>query len=61
MILAGALTLAGITGATAFITETKVAAATQEQKFTKFYSLQTGVVLSKNLFSFKGTRVNNST
>ena len=42
MILAGALTLAGITGATAFITETKVAAATQEQKFTKFYSLQTG-------------------
>ena len=41
MILAGALTLAGITGATAFIPETKVAAA-QEQSFTKFYSLQTG-------------------
>lgn len=32
MILAGALTLAGITGA----------AAAQEQSFTKFYSLQTG-------------------
>ena len=42
MILAGALTLAGITGATAFIPETKVAAAAQEQSFTKFYSLQTG-------------------
>ena len=42
MILAGALTLAGITGATAFIPETKAAAATQEQSFTKFYSLQTG-------------------
>ncbi|AFQ09616.1 TPA: hypothetical protein ACG05V_004249 [Bacillus pacificus] len=42
MILAGALTLAGITGATAFIPETKAAAATQEQNFTKFYSLQTG-------------------
>ena len=41
MILAGALTLAGITGATAFIPETKVSAA-QEQSFTKFYSLQTG-------------------
>ncbi len=35
MILAGALTLAGITGATAFIHETKVAAAAQEQSFTK--------------------------
>lgn len=42
IILAGALTLAGITGATAFIPETKAAAATQEQSFTKFYSLQTG-------------------
>ena len=42
MILAGALTLAGITSATAFIPETKVAATTQEQSFTKFYSLQTG-------------------
>ena len=42
MILAGALTLAGITGATAFIPDTKVAVATQEQSFTKFYSLQTG-------------------
>ena len=41
MILAGALTLAGITGATAFIPETKSRAA-QEQSFTKFYSLQTG-------------------
>ena len=42
MILAGALTLAGITGATAFIPETKVSRAAQEQSFTKFYSLQTG-------------------
>ncbi|MDR4287969.1 hypothetical protein FO526_33770, partial [Bacillus thuringiensis] len=42
MILAGALTLAGITGATAIISETKVAAAAQEQSFTKLYSLQTG-------------------
>ena len=42
MILAGALTLAGITGATAFIPETKVSCAAQEQSFTKFYSLQTG-------------------
>ncbi|KEK25533.1 hypothetical protein [Bacillus gaemokensis] len=43
MILAGALTLAGITGATAFIPETKAAAATiQEQSFTKYYSLRTG-------------------
>ena len=40
MILAGALTLAGITGATAFIPETKP--PPQEQSFTKFYSLQTG-------------------
>ncbi|MES5891440.1 hypothetical protein [Bacillus cereus group sp. RP43] len=42
IILAGALTLAGVTGATAFIPETKAAAATQEQNFTKFYSIQTG-------------------
>ena len=40
MILAGALTLAGITGATAFIPETK--SRRSEQSFTKFYSLQTG-------------------
>lgn len=42
MILAVALALTGITGATAFIPETKVAAAAQEQSFTKFYSIQTG-------------------
>lgn len=42
IILAGVLTLAGVTGATAFIPETKAAAATQEQNFTKFYSIQTG-------------------
>lgn len=36
------MTLAGVTGATAFIPETKAAAATQEQNFTKFYSIQTG-------------------
>lgn len=42
IILAGALTLAGVTGATAFIPKTKAAAATQEQNFTKFYSIQTG-------------------
>ncbi|WP_314110254.1 hypothetical protein [Bacillus pseudomycoides] len=38
MILAGALTFAGLTGATAFIPETKAATATiQDQTFTKYY------------------------
>ncbi|EMA6343318.1 hypothetical protein ACO11K_002585 [Bacillus cytotoxicus] len=55
MIIAGALTLAGITGATAFIPETKVAAATQEQSFTKFYSLQSGTSSEKEpIFLKKG-------
>ncbi|ABS24063.1 hypothetical protein ACRS6Y_03610 [Bacillus cytotoxicus] len=53
MIIAGALTLAGITGATAFISETKVAAATQEQSFTKFYSLQPGTSSEKEAIFLK--------
>lgn len=53
MILAGALTLAGITGATAFIPETKVAAAAQNKALQNFILCKLEVVLNKNLFSFK--------
>ena len=60
MILAGALTLAGITGATAFIPETKVAAAAQNKALQNFILCKLEVVLNKNLFSFKRTRTNNS-
>ncbi len=60
MILAGALTLAGITGATAFITETRLLPLLKNKSLQNFILCKLGVVLSKNLFSFKRDRNNSA-
>ncbi len=53
MILAGALTLAGITGATAFIPETKACCRSRTKLYKILFFCKLEVILNKNLFSFK--------